>query len=319
MKDFHTNGFIVIKGIISSRQVYNLRKKIKNQIVKNAKELDVTTSDYLYCTGRWASPSKVVDCIEEEVNHTIQYKIAALLGKKVKMEKCNVICKNSNVKDAVPLHQDISYSPKSPYHLSLWLSLNDIDKNSGPLQFIVGSHKWRVSPAVDFWSPEVELNKTLEQKYRDLLQIITLKEGDAVVFDSSLWHGSIESLSGKDRYAYVSRWEILDQPFPDIPAIQPAHFGMWNCYQITDSLLKKGLQTMDIAANDHLVDVILAWQHLIEDQKLVQHIDRAKVVKDLENVKTLHIASIKHNAGDLTGRIYKNLWYSLLEPLKEHL
>jgi Phytanoyl-CoA dioxygenase (PhyH) len=314
MKDFLNHGFVILKEVIPSALATNLRESIQNQLVINAQELEVAMNDYLYCTGRWASPSHVVSCIDEEINFTIQGRLENLLAKKIKMEKCNVICKNSNIKDAVPLHQDISYSPKSPYHFSLWLALNDVDELSGALQFIEGSHKWPISPAVDFWSPKIKLNSTLEQKYQKQLQRIKIKEGDAVMFDSRLWHGSIKSASGDDRYAYVSRWEILGQAFPEIPSIQPAYFGMWNCHQITNDILKKGLQIINpkIAANDNFIELIEEWQTLMQGNQLFETMDKAQLLKDLENVKILHIAANKHNAGDLTGRIYKNLWNSLL-------
>jgi hypothetical protein len=321
MKDFLNNGFVILKEVIPSSLARDLRQSIQDQLVINAQELEVSMDDYLYSTGRWASPSQVVSCIDEKINFGIQQELEKLLDQKIKMEKCNVICKNSNIRDAVPLHQDISYSPNSPYHFSLWLALNDVDEQSGALQFIEGSHKWPISPAVDFWSPEVKLNNTLEQKHHKQLQRITLKEGDAVIFDSRLWHGSIKSTSGNDRYAYVSRWEILEQAFPKIPSIQPAFFGMWNCHQITKDILSKEQQFIkpEIAANDNFVELLSQWQNLIQENQILETIDQIKAAQDLENVKILHIAANNHNAGDLTGRIYKNLWNSLLYYLQNKL
>lgn len=321
MKDFLNNGFLTLKEVIPSSLAKDLRQSIQDQLVINAQELGVAMDNYLYCTGRWASPSRVVSCIDEKINFSIQQELEELLDQKIKMEKCNVICKNSNIRDAVPLHQDISYSPDSPYHFSLWLALNDVDEQSGALQFIEGSHKWPISPAVDFWSPEVKLSSSLEQEHQKQLQRISLKEGDAVIFDSRLWHGSIKSTSGDDRYAYVSRWEIPEQPFTKIPSIQPAFFGMWNCHQITKDILSRELQFIkpEIVANDDFIELLSQWQTLIEQNKILETIDQIKAAQALENVKILHIAANSHNAGDLTGRIYKNLWDSLLYHLQNKL
>ncbi|MEI6187887.1 MAG: phytanoyl-CoA dioxygenase family protein [Alphaproteobacteria bacterium] len=321
MKDFFHSGFVILKEVIPSSLASNLRQSIQDQLSINAQELEVAMNDYLYCTGRWASPSQVVSCIDEEINFTIQQRLENLLNQKIKMEKCNVICKNSNIRDVVPLHQDISYSPKSPYHFSLWLALNDVDEQSGSLQFIEGSHKWPISPAVDFWSPEVKLNSILEQEHQSQLQRINLKEGDAVIFDSRLWHGSIKSTSGDDRYAYVSRWEMLGQPFPKIPSIQPAFFGMWNCHRITKDILSKRLQFIkpEVVVNENFAELISQWQTLMQENHILEAIDQIKAVQALENVKILHIAANRHNAGDLTGRIYKNLWNSLLCNLQNKL
>lgn len=320
MKGFVDIGFVVLRGAFPGVQASNLREKIKQQLNANAKELDVNLDNYLYCTGRWASPSKVVACVDKQFYNIIQEKLENLLGKKIKMGKSNIICKNRNIKDAVSLHQDISYSPASPYHLSFWLALNDIDERAGPLQFIKGSHKWPVLPAVDFWSPQVDVNAQFEQKHKNSLEIITLKAGDAVVFDSRLWHGSIKSISGEDRYAYVTRWEILQQTFPEIPQYKPAHFGMWNCRQMTEEILAKGLFTFSHVANDNFVDLLTMWQNVLETTpNIFEGINIDKAVRDLNNVKILNIAAERHNAGDLTGRIYKSLWYSLLEPIGKRI
>lgn len=321
MQDFFSNGFIILKDVISSSLVKNLRQSIQEQLVINAQDLEVAMNDYLYCTGRWASPSQVVGRIDKEVDFLIKQRLEILLDRKIKMGKCNVICKNSNIRDAVPLHQDISYSPESPYHFSLWLALNDVDEQSGSLQFIEGSHKWPISPAVDFWSPEVTLNSALEEKHQNQLRRIILKEGDAVMFDSRLWHGSIKSTSGNDRYAYVSRFEIIGQTFPKIPSIQPAFFGMWNCHEITKDILSKRLQDIkpEVVVKDDFAWLISQWQILVQGNHMLEAIDQIKAMRALKNVKILHIAANYHNAGDLTGRIYKDLWNYLLCFLQNQL
>lgn len=318
MKNFLNDGFVILKDVIPASLAMNLRQNIQDQLVINAQELAIEINQYLYCTGRWSSPSPVVSCIDEEIGFTIQHKLENMLNQKIEMEKSNVICKNSSIRDAVALHQDISYSPNSPYHFSLWLALNDINEQSGPLQFILGSHKWPISPAVDFWSPEIKFNSILEQVRQNQMQIITLKKGDAVMFDSRLWHGSIKSTSGHDRYAYVSRWKIIAQMFPEIPKLQPSFFGMWNCHQITKDILFEQLHLIksEFATNDNLVELISHWQILIQNNNISESIDQFKVVQDLENVKILHIAANTHHAGDLTGKIYKNLWNSLLRHLQ---
>lgn len=293
-----------------------LRQKIKTQLINNAADIAVPISDYLYCTGRWAAPSLVAQCVPAQTILALQQKVANVLGKQVSLEKSNILCKNRDITDCVPLHQDMTYSPQAPYHYSLWLALNDVDEHAGPLHCIPASHHWPLRPAVDFWSPECR-DKQLEE-YQHPLQKIVLRKGDAVLFDSRLWHGSPPSISGQDRYAYVTRWIVHQQPFPPIPPIQPAYFGMWNCQQITEGLLKQGLvkYSKDIGEINDFIALLTAWRCLIKDSPLPFTLNKTAAMQDLHNVQILHQAANRHNAGDLTGRIYRQLWYSLLVPLQ---
>jgi ectoine hydroxylase-related dioxygenase (phytanoyl-CoA dioxygenase family) len=320
MKILDEQGFFILEKALCPSAVIALRQKIKAQLVINAQEIRVPLSDYLYCTGRWASPSKMTQCVEKESNFILKQKLQSLLGKQIALEKCNIICKNQHIKETVPLHQDISYSPDSPYHYSLWLALNDVDEHAGALQFIVGSHQWPISPAVDFWSPLVNLDKPFKQKYHTQLQKIHLKKGDAVLFDSRLWHGSTKNISGNDRYAYVTRWIIQDRSFPDIPPIQPASFGMWNCHAITQTLLKESLPYYSIPSDEMIdfIELIVMWKKCIKNLPSHFQVNKDKAIRDLHHVQILHQAANKHHAGDLTGRIYRHLWHSLLAPLQSN-
>jgi hypothetical protein len=320
MKMLDEQGFLVMQEVLCPSAVIALRQNIKKQLQQHAQEIDVPLSAYFYCTGRWASPSRVTQHIDEESNSTLQQKLHSLLGKQIVLQKSNIICKNQSIKEAVPLHQDISYSPNAPYHYSLWLALDDVEARSGALQFILGSHNWPISPAVDFWSPAFHVNKKRQHNYNPLLRQIYLKQGDAVLFDSRLWHGSLKSRNGNDRYAYVTRWIMKDHPFSAIPSIQPAYFGMWNCHHITTTLLKKALPYYSLPAEDtNFIELIVMWTELIRALPSDMGLDKNKIARDLYHLQILHQAANTHNAGDLTGRIYKNLWYSLLLPLKASL
>jgi hypothetical protein len=317
MLELREKGFIALSSIINKSEVDAVLSKIKNQISSYASEIGVEEGRYSYCTGRWSSPSKIVDCIDDGLNNLIQNKLEGIVGKKIKLQKSNIICKNKNVKEAVAFHQDISYSPKSPYHFSLWLTLNDVDSNTGALQFVEGSHKWQIQPAVDFWSPNYLSSKDTESFPKEDVKVINLKEGDAVIFDSRLWHGSLESRNGKDRYAYVTRWEIFGLDFANIPEIKPEKFGMWNCHDMTAKILRTALmkRQLDKSNLDFISLINICKEVIIQGDMEIGQFDKDKALRDLHNVKILHKAAMKHNAGDLTGKVYKNLWYSLLANL----
>ena len=72
------------------------------------------------------------------------------MGEVCDLVKINVISKTRFASSPVPFHQDIAYSPNTPYQFSAWLALTDAPLQSGPLEVIVGSHRGEIEPAVDF-------------------------------------------------------------------------------------------------------------------------------------------------------------------------
>ncbi|KDO02171.1 phytanoyl-CoA dioxygenase family protein [Rickettsia tamurae] len=317
MEKLQDDGFFIIKNLISLDLVTWHLNDIKNKIAGSAEEFGISVSDYLNCTGRWVAPSQVTRTISDLLNDIIKDKLEKLLQCQIVNKKSNVICKTADLVDAVPFHQDISYNPDNPYHFSVWLALNDVYEASGALQIIKNSHNWKIKPAVDFWSPyfiDKYSNKLTNQ------QTITLpiSAGEAIVFNSKLWHGSGENLNAKDRFAYVTRWVIKDKEFPVIPKPKPLVFGMFNCGSLTEEILKKSLlyfnKYHDIKENSK-EELIKTWLSYLENNSDISEIDIIKASKDLSKLLILNQAATLHNAGDIAGKIHRNLWFSLLNFL----
>ena len=188
------DGFLIINNFLSINEAKKYLELIKINIDKAADELKVTTNDYLSCTGRWSTKSKITKTISSILEGRIKNYLENLLKSKITCKKSNVICKTSNLTDPIPFHQDISYSEKDPYHFSLWLSFNDVDTNSAPLQIIENSHRKKIERAVDFWSPYfIDKHNVNDSNVRSVL----VNAGDAVVFNSKIWHGSDKNHSHK--------------------------------------------------------------------------------------------------------------------------
>lgn len=317
MSKYVIDGFIIIKNLISADEARTLANAVSRTINKYALELDVTVEQYMYCTGRWAGLSIMTALIPDNLRQRIASKVEQVIQQKVVLEKQNIIAKSSYIKDEVAFHQDISYSYNSPYNLSVWLSLNDVDGSNGPLQVITNSHKWPVESAVDFWSPSF-IDQIRQQHQSNIIEIL-LNAGDAIIFDVRLWHGSKLKTSDDDRFAYVTRWSTEQPIHEHIPPPKSADFGMWNCDKLTNDLLRD---------NIHLISDKRTLPSKIDSIKLLElycdnaHIGRLPaaackdiVMQDLNNLIILKQACSKHNAGDLAGKIYKNLWNSLLQYL----
>lgn len=317
MKELQNYGFFIIKNLISADIANLYLTSIKDKILESSQELGISVSVYLNCTGRWGDLSPITKTLSQPLNKIVQNKLEAILQCHVLQKKSNVICKTADLVDAVPFHQDISYNFNNPYHFSVWLALNEVDTTSGALRIIRNSHTWPIEPAVDFWSPYF-IDKHLDKVNSQEVLTLPITAGDAIVFDSRIWHGSGENCDSKDRFAYVTRWTIKDKRFPTIPKPRPSPFGMFNCGLLTKLILTKSLSFFKLPHNlkeknsEHLIE---AWLAHLKNTPYIPEIEAAVASKDLFRLLILQHASTIHDAGDISGKIHKNLWFSLLSIL----
>lgn len=319
INSFTKDGFLVVKDFLSASKTQQCLELIKTSIDKAADDLGVDGTAYLGCTGRWGTKSPITRNVSSMLDNQIKKYLESLLQSKLIYKKSNVICKTCAITDPIPFHQDISYSAGDPYHFSLWLSLNDVKIDSAPLQILENSHKKKVEPAVDFWDPYfVDQYNVGSMNARS----ITVNAGDAIMFSSRLWHGSGKNHSHKDRFAYVTRWIIDGEGFPEIPAIQEASFGMFNCGRLTGQILERSLTLPDIKQQEKIEsrdEVIMLWIDILTKNPNIWGINGAIAIRDLEKLRILNKACDFHDAGNISGLVYKNLWHSLLSVLNSKI
>lgn len=313
------DGFAVIPNLISNSKVVKCLDLIKSSINKAAAEVKVTTKDYLNCTGRWATSSPITietsEILDTEIKSYFEQKLAARLL----LKKSNVICKTAAITDPIPFHQDISYSPNDPYHFSVWLSLNDVDINSAPIQVVRNSHRNEIEPAVDFWHPYFD---DAYNNNNNNIKSITVNAGDAIIFDSKLFHGSDKNCSNKDRFAYVTRWAIKGRKFPEIPKIKTSNFGMFNCGELTNQILEKSLKLFnkDSQIIKNKEELIMLWIDILDKRpNNIKGVNNSVAIRDLRKLDILNKAYLLHDAGNISGLVYKNLWFSLLSLLNSKI
>ncbi len=122
---------------------------------------------------------------------------------------------------ATPWHNDLPYWPvRNGKALTVWLALDDIRFDSGPLEFIAGSHSWdkwfQPFTTVDDGSVE-DFYAGTDGEYdplpdfeseRDQHQILCweMKPGDAIIFDSMSVHSARANTSSAVRRGYAVRY-----------------------------------------------------------------------------------------------------------------
>lgn len=313
-QQFIDDGYCLNKSLIDPKRCNDILAKTKDNIARAAKGIHASVEDYLSAVSRWADPSPILEGLLGPIYPQISQHISYLLQSPVKLKKWNLICKNAQCSEAIPYHQDISYSTHSPYQATAWLSLNHIGEHSGPLAVFPGSHQEPIKPAIDFWSPDF-----MQQRPDTPLELPT-NAGDVICFDSRLWHGSKPSKSKQDRYALVTRWSADDyNPPKNMPAIEPHAFGMWTCGKVTQELLHQGAKQLYGVEICDFVQLLDLWIAELQKHPAQLSYNTEGAIENLAKIRTLHLAHEKHNGGDATGLLYKTLWHSLLYPLKKQL
>ena len=141
-------------------------------------------------------------------NFEIQDKITEICGATVAEQMDdfriiggNFIMKGKGKASNCFMHQDWNIVDESKYHsLTIWIPLIDVDEDNGCLQVLPGSHRWFNSFRSDTIS---SLSIKFDYKINSFLTALPAKAGDAVVFNSRVFHGSKLNLSSRDRPALV--------------------------------------------------------------------------------------------------------------------
>ncbi len=315
------NGVHFLPELISAKKLLVPTEGMHMQIDCCAREINCSRSQYLSSVSRWASPSAIIEPFTEVIR-SLHKKLESYLNQSIKLTKTNVICKNQYACDAIPFHQDIAYhtSPKEYYSFTCWLSLSTITTQDGPLLCFPEPSNGVIEPAVDFWGIDFIDQKALDKNFVEKVVSYPCNIGDAVLFNAYIWHGSQQSQTKHDRYALVTRW-LIEEDVPlhfNIPTPVSGKFGMWCCHNETIKILSALLDLFSMS-NRHddtglMVDKLII---ILPELNWVVNIEAAKYA--LQRLKTLHMASKLHNAGDSQGVVYKTLWHSLLKDSQEQI
>eukprot|EP00980_Cylindrotheca_fusiformis_P018674 scaffold6219_cov146-Cylindrotheca_fusiformis.AAC.9 len=104
-------------------------------------------------------------------------------------------------------HRDSPYFMFEPANVvTVWLALDDMDEELGPLEYVKGSHKWgdgRVGSAKQFFQANNSKNllqsaatlEGLSLKDLDIVSMAGLKAGGLSIHDGKVWHGSNKNAS----------------------------------------------------------------------------------------------------------------------------
>jgi hypothetical protein len=214
IEHFRRDGFVPLRQFFGREEILEIRRVFEDLYarkvgVKEGAQFDVLKpSDTNAMTlGQLTNPSNFSPALKKTAFVGKAQEIARqILGPKSFCSGDFVLMKPGLQGAATPWHQDQAYE-KLDYdydQLTLWLPLQDVDENSGCMQFVPGTH---VGPIKQHRSPNNDINAhSLECCYTpspEEIVSVPMALGDCSIHDGRVLHGTPSNRSAVTRYAYI--------------------------------------------------------------------------------------------------------------------
>ena len=224
------NGYAILENFFSDKEVANCNAEVdsllKSKKVKwgyNQKIMDAfTQSKPLH---QLASDSKLNDILQ------------LLMGKEIEIFQTINFLKGSQQRS----HSDSIHMTTFPYGniIAVWVALEDVSENCGPLHYYPGSHKlpYLMNRDFDNVGTSYKLGKHLYSAYEDKVEQVLLKhplekkvfiakKGDVLIWHANLMHGgepqNNSNLSRKSMVLhYYSKDVVCFHEISQRPALTP--------------------------------------------------------------------------------------------------
>ncbi len=159
--------------------------------------------------------------------------VAAVTGMaRVMLFTDELLVKEAGTLAETPWHHDSPYWPVAGEQIySLWIPLDDVDAESGALEFVRGSHRWgRAFGPIDFGSGVARRTRADEEPLPDIDAVVPpdqralapCRAGDALIFHGSTLHRASGNRRGdRRRRAVVLRLVGPDVRFDPRPTTLP--------------------------------------------------------------------------------------------------
>lgn len=199
-RSLEEQGFLILPGLISPREVDELNRRIEELF---ALEGDSAGAEFKQEPGT----RRLANCVDKgEVferaiqNPAMLEGMEAVLGPDFKLSSLNVRSASPHSNCGQPLHADSgAIADEKGYHVcnSVWM-LDDFTEDNGALRVVPGSHRWRRLP-----EPGVRVDSEM---------LVTGQAGTVVIMNAHLWHGGTDNRTERPRRAIHVYFTRGDKP-----------------------------------------------------------------------------------------------------------
>lgn len=179
-EEFDKKGYIVLENIFNLEEMQTAREEAKRLIKeKKMKSRIKVDEEKLRNEGVFIGLSKISPLFEKITKNIKLIRILKkLYDKNLIFIDDKLVYKNSDIRFGTPWHQDWEYL-KGSHKVSVWIALDDANKENGCLQVIPGTHKNKVihkGDSTDGFSKSVIVNMHPENIIN-----IEVKAGDVII------------------------------------------------------------------------------------------------------------------------------------------
>ena len=209
IQTYNKEGLIISSTCLSNDKVKELNLAL-NKYLENHKDDNTEFVSGLY--------ERDSEFLKFAVYPEIINEVKQLIGEDIILWGSSLFCKAEKTGNETPWHQDGEYWPIKPLEsLTVWLAIDEVTNENGPLQYIPGSHldkKLVEHKTLD--KKNITLNQTLKNVDEIVNQAksVVLKPGMFSIHDVFLFHGSQANMSGKRRagltYRYMPATSFFD-------------------------------------------------------------------------------------------------------------
>ncbi len=189
---FEKNGFVKVP-LLNLQQVNEL-----NDFFAAHKELHATVDNLHHTTTDTQNPELILS-VDAKIKSVFLPELEKVLVDFKGLAGCFHI-KESGIGSETGIHQDPTFVDENNFFsANVWVALQDIDKTNGNLFFVSGSNRaitsLRVTPAFPSYY------ESFQQALPEMATHVSLKKGEAVIFNNATIHAATENLSSDSRLA----------------------------------------------------------------------------------------------------------------------
>jgi len=223
--DFERQGVVLLSSLIEPELVERLRAATDKALMRS--------ENYFRRLRVWETD---LDCREACLASAAPAAAAKLLRtRKINLFYDQVFTKPAGA-PATPWHNDQPYWPVRGWPVvTVWLALDEVTFDSGPLEFIAGSHRWdrwfrpfiaASDGAVEAVSPELDaeyepLPDFDAEREQHTILCWEMQPGDALAFHALAVHGARNNSAAHPRRGYAMRFTGAGTEYYLGPGVNP--------------------------------------------------------------------------------------------------
>jgi len=204
LKKYEETGFVFPIDVFSHQEINQIRKDFElaeYELRNDPKRLSLLRS----------YPAQLLPSFDTLIrNENLIAAASAVLGPNLMVWSSGMFIKEANSSKIVSWHQDLTYwGLNNSEETTCWLALSSVNKESGCMKFIPGSHKEQIVPHFDTFDDNNLLSRGQEisVKVNEKEAIyIELKPGQASMHHGHLFHASGPNNTGDRRIGCAIRY-----------------------------------------------------------------------------------------------------------------